>query len=114
MEIKMASSEFLDIETMWEKLMDFPGSGLYPADYLLLLGALDTGWRVVEPVKELISFDHGKSCVYLFNLRHTHHRQLRSLKIHDHDAVNKMITDEKWKVISGISEGYSHWPTEIF
>ena len=27
---------------------------------------------------------------------------------------NKMITDEKWTVISGVSEGYPKWPTEIF
>jgi hypothetical protein len=79
-----------------------------------LLGALDAGWRVIEPVKGLISSDRGQPYAFLFNLRHTHHRQLRSLKIQDNDVVNKMISDEKWKVISGFSDGYPHWPTEIF
>jgi hypothetical protein len=110
----MYTPEFLDIETLWEKLMSFPGSGVYPADYLLLLGALDTGWRVVEPVKELISNRKGVSCVYLFNLHHPARRQRRYLKIQLHDAVDHLITDEKWEVVPGINEGQTKWPTEIF
>ena len=65
-------------------------------------------------MEELISFDRGKSCDYLFNLHHIHHRQLQSLIIQDDDLVNCMISDEKWKVISGVSEVYPKWPTENY
>ena len=110
----MYTSDYLDIETMWEKLQDFSRAGLYPADYLLLLGALDTGWNVVEPVKVFISSDQKQSGTYLFNLRHPANRHLRYLKIQEHAAIHDLIKEEKWKVVCGISRANNRWPTEIF
>ena len=104
--------EYLDIEYMWEKLQEFPRSSIYPADYLLLLGALDSGWKVVEPVRELISIENGKSHLYIFQLRHTHHRKHRYLRIKGNDLVSSFISDEKWKVISSDAVGYVNWPTQ--
>jgi hypothetical protein len=104
--------EYLEIEFMWEKLQDFPRSSIYPADYLLLLAALDSGWKVIEPVTELFSFGTGKSHVFQFQLRHTHHRQHRYLRIKDNDLVSSFISDEKWKVITSDAVGYVHWPAQ--
>jgi hypothetical protein len=60
----------MDMALMWEKIQYFPIPEMEPPDYLFLLGALDIGWELEQPVVELIALEAGKSSDYLFKLRH--------------------------------------------
>jgi hypothetical protein len=88
----------------------FPLSVVEPPDYLSLLGALEIGWKVEQPVVELIALEVGKSSDYLFKLRHSRHKQPQCLKIQGNEAVDKLIFDEKWKVVAYVAEDYLDWP----
>jgi hypothetical protein len=104
----------MDIPPVWEKIQEISVTEVDPPDYLLLLGALDIGWKVEQPVLELIPFEVGKSSDYLFKLRHDLHKHPQYLKIQGNRAVDKIIFDEKWKVMAYLAEDYLNWPAHHF
>jgi hypothetical protein len=67
-------------EYIWNKLQEPARSGSKPADYLLLLSALDGGWKIVES-SQIISVTPVRSISYLITLFHSQRRQARQLLV---------------------------------
>jgi hypothetical protein len=66
----MLSTDILHNEIVWSRLQEPIHTTKLPQDYLLLLAALDNGWKIYGPAR-LVYIDRlANDCSYLFNLTH--------------------------------------------
>jgi len=95
----MFSTETLRHEILWNRLKEPIHSAQLPQDYLLLLAALDTGWKIHGPVR-LINLDRrSDDCIYLFNLTHDYSPQTVQLAVPAEPVVETFLCDEGLTVL---------------
>lgn len=77
--------------SLWSRLQELPRIRQYPSDYLLLLSALDMGWKIVEPVFFDLPSEHQGRGTYLFILTHDLYLATRQLNLLQSAEVDQFI-----------------------
>lgn len=95
-----------DTDHVWNKLQEPACPAGKPADYLLLLSALDEGWKILETAR-LVSFnDSLRGGSYLLTLFHPTRLLVRQVAVASTAEVDILLKDEDVTIInrSGVPE----------
>ncbi len=87
-----------NFDIRWDKLQEPARPAQKPADYLLLLSALDDGWQVVETIR-LLEPDHQPGD-YLLTLFHPTRLLIHQMTISPIPEVEWMLKDEAMTIIN--------------
>jgi hypothetical protein len=88
------------IDQKWNILQEPIKPTNLPSSYLLLLAAIDAGWRIKEPVAVFKSEEYERSSLYQFVLYSTENSQVILLAIPNSPEVTNYITVEGLKLAS--------------
>jgi hypothetical protein len=83
---------------LWNTLQEPRCPSYFPAGYLLLLSALDNGWRIAA-IELKPSWDqHG--FIYLLTLRHPSHAHSQHLVLPKNAQVEALLVDQALALVS--------------
>ena len=91
------TNTLIPFDLRWDKLQEPGRPARKPADYLLLLSALDEGWQIVETTR-LLDPDR-QSGDYLLTLFHPTRLLLHQLTVSPIPEVEWMLKDEAMTII---------------
>jgi hypothetical protein len=94
----MWSSEPLNVEDTWGLLQEPARPAKYPSNYLLLLAALDSGWRISEPIRWVSNHSRDGSRFYHFLLHHSRSSPSCWLVLPASPEVEQFIREERLSV----------------
>ncbi len=77
----MIAHELYHKDDLWNRLQEPARPGKLPAVYLLLLAALDTGWKILEPIHLSDTWEADGKPVYHIFLHRSPAPQIRMLTI---------------------------------
>jgi hypothetical protein len=96
----MLPTETLYNEMPWNRLQEPLYATQLPQEYLLLLAALDTGWKITGPV-HLCGLNHYTGdYIYLFNLDHEPLSQTVQLTVPVGPVVDNFLCEEGLVVLT--------------
>jgi hypothetical protein len=87
-------------EHTWDLLQEPARPARLSATYLLLLAALDQGWRIEGPVQESIHSNPSEMHFFYFILRRQSNRNTKTLMLPENSHVRQFIQDEALQVVS--------------
>lgn len=94
----MFSNDLFQAEEVWNQLQQPLRSAMVSSPYLLLLAALETGWRIKSPVY-LAPLRRGEnSCAYYFFLERKSGDSPRRLVIPRDDDIERYVVEEKIQI----------------
>jgi hypothetical protein len=90
----MLLTETLHHEMHWNRLQEPIHPTQLPQEYLLLLAALDIGWKNAGPVRLLRINEYSGDYAYLFNLEHEKLSQTIQLVVPAAPVVHNYLCEE--------------------
>jgi len=81
------------LEPLWSRLQEPARPSTKPADFLLLLSALDEGWQILEAVRWL-PFNGNDSGLYLVTIFHPRALVTRAISIRHAPEVDALLKNE--------------------
>lgn len=89
-----------DTDHLWNKLQEPACPAAKPADYLLLLSALDEGWKILE-TSRLVPFNNfGRSGAYMLTLFHPRRPLTRQIVVACNPEVDILLKDEDATIVN--------------
>jgi hypothetical protein len=110
MDNPMLDMDFGENDVLWNTLQEPARPASTSSAYLLLLAALDTGWRILEPVYLSAHPDHTSSPTYLVLLHKTPLISIRRLHLTATTEIELFLKDECVEIRRcdiGISDTYT-------
>jgi len=81
------------LEPLWSRLQESARPSTKPADFLLLLSALDAGWQILEAARWL-PFNKDDSGLYLVTIFHPRALLTRTVSIRHSPEVDALLKNE--------------------
>ncbi|HLF29157.1 MAG TPA: hypothetical protein VJG32_22745 [Anaerolineae bacterium] len=88
----------VDPEPVWNRLQEPAHPGSLDASYRLLRAALDTGWRIEEPIYLRPRWSDSGPRVYHFILRRPRYTTQRLLSVPEGPEVERFVRDEGLRI----------------
>jgi len=95
-----------DSDHVWNKLQEPARPAGKPADYLLLLSALDEGWKILETARLVPFNDFLRGGSYMLTIFHPIRLVVRQIVVARSAEVDVLLKDEDVTIVnrSGVSE----------
>lgn len=90
---------YADMEHVWNKLQEPARRGQKPADHLLLLSALDEGWKIVETVR-FEPFTLTRVGAYLLTLFHPQRLLSNQMIVGRSEEIDNLLQEEDAIVVN--------------
>jgi hypothetical protein len=97
----MLPNEHYENDQVWNRLQEPARPGKFPPALLLLLAALDTGWQVLEPVRQGPGWQVEGEPVYHFLLLRAPSTGIRLLTVPAGPEVARFLNEEGLKITGG-------------
>ncbi len=89
-----------DADHLWNKLQEPARPAGKPADYLLLLSALDEGWKILETARVIPFNNFGRGGAYMLTLFHPRRPLARQLVVTRSPEVDLLLKDEDITIVN--------------
>jgi hypothetical protein len=95
-----------DSDHVWNKLQEPARPAGKPADYLLLLSALDEGWKILETARLVPFNDFLRGGSYMLTIFHPIRLVVRQIVVARSAEVDALLKDEDVTIVnrSGVPE----------
>jgi hypothetical protein len=95
-----------DSDHVWNKLQEPARPAGKPADYLLLLSALDEGWKILETARLVPFNDFLRGGSYMLTIFHPIRLVVRQIVVARSAEVDVLLKDEDVTIVnrSGVPE----------
>lgn len=95
-----------DTDHIWNKLQEPACPAGKPADYLLLLSALDEGWKILETARLVPFNDFLRGGSYMLTLFHPVRLVVRQIVVARSPEVDHLLKDEDVTIVnrSGLAD----------
>lgn len=102
----MLTQTTFDSDHVWNKLQEPARPAGKPADYLLLLSALDEGWKILETARLVPFNDFLRGGSYMLTIFHPIRLVVRQIVVARSAEVDMLLKDEDVTIVnrSGVPE----------
>ena len=90
----MLNYQTLETNTVWNRLQAPARPAHVPADYLLLLSALDEGWTITDVVRLLAHGRNDEGRSYIVTLMHPHRLQVYRMTVAQNAHSDALLESE--------------------
>lgn len=96
----MLTQPTYDTDHVWNKLQEPARPAGRPADYLLLLSALDEGWKILETARMVPFNDFLRGGSYMLTLFHPTRLLVRQIVVARTPELDTLLKDEDVTIVN--------------